>query len=478
MNKLLLIILTYLLLSGAFIFNFSKSHNHLPTGCDEFGYLQLSEEFDKTNERTLFLNPLISDLKEKEFDYREYAWLITPHAYHIAKEKSVPVNQYQPGTSFLLSFFAKDVKQILFPGLVVLLSGLIAFIFSLNSKNNKLHQLIFTFLSISFFAVPFLSEFSRINSLAFTFPLLLVAGAIFKDKPFAALLLVVFSINFRIANALIAIPFGIWFLWKGKPFDNFWKWGLLLLALLPILLYQWMVMGNPIATTYSANDLGFNNLTQAVANLKYYFDFGKGWFKVHFILLMIFGGLFFYKKEFRSTILFWLILTGINYLYFLFHSIQINYYPYATAIIGMGILGDFIFRIVAFKHFQKILLGIALVVFIISCVRYNQKNIKSLETNNTEQQLMGAVANVDVVWGNMYTGTTEYVHHNHGMRYFAGTKRSRLFVVKWLKDHDYQQAFILNDLGLDKGVLLKELDSEEINFSIREVGKWEILILE
>ena len=171
MNNRGCLYISLLLLVVSLFLNFFNNHSKYPTGCDEFGYLQLSEELAGNDEREAFLNPLINDLEKEGFVHHDYAWLILPHAYHVDSEVNKPVNQYQPGTSIILSFLNPKTKQILFPVLVLILGVWLVVMVSWRLKLDSVPLLsaITVFFIIGSFPGPFMTELSRVNSLAFTF---------------------------------------------------------------------------------------------------------------------------------------------------------------------------------------------------------------------------------------------------------------------------------------------------------------------
>ncbi|MEE4247544.1 MAG: hypothetical protein V2I33_19225, partial [Kangiellaceae bacterium] len=115
-----------LLITVGTVLKFSRALEDIPVGCDEFGYLQLAEsleegtEFGDHRERTYF-QPLFDTLVESGFEPHEFTWMITPHAYHYDSDSKKIINQYAPGTSFVLSLFPKNFRQRAFPALILLL---------------------------------------------------------------------------------------------------------------------------------------------------------------------------------------------------------------------------------------------------------------------------------------------------------------------------------------------------------------------
>lgn len=464
--------ISLLLLVISLFLNFFNNHSKYPTGCDEFGYLQLSEELTGNDEREAFLNPLINDLEKEGFVYQDYAWLILPHAYHVDSEVNKPVNQYQPGTSIILSFLNPKTKQILFPVLVLILGvGLVVMVswrFKLDSV--PLLSAISVFFIIGSFPGPFMTELSRVNSLAFTFiPLLLVGYFMFTNVK-VALVLLLLCVNFRIAN-LIIVPFvGLLYLIQDK--GRGWLQVLIFggCALLPILIYNTIIFGNPFSLSYSSNDTSWANVEDFFNNVRYYLNWGQSWFRYHVFCFLALLAFPFFKKISPKKVAFLALLIIANYFFFLFHKVQMNYYPYATLIILIGVLVDLGKGVFERKWLNWILLGLSSLVLIVMIVRFNPHK-------KNDQPDISLLNSYDVVWGDLYSSSSEYINKNRGMRYFAGSSKARMYVVNWLKNKGYSQAFVLNDMQVDSQVLIDELKKINLNGKTVIKDSWQILEL-
>lgn len=464
--------ISLLLLVVSLFLNFFNNHSKYPTGCDEFGYLQLSEELAGNDEREAFLNPLINDLEKEGFVYQDYAWLILPHAYHVDSEVNKPVNQYQPGTSIILYFLNPKTKQILFPVLVLILGvGLVVMVsWRLKLDSIPLLSAITVFFIIGSFPGPFMTELSRVNSLAFTFiPLLLVGYFMFTNVK-VALILLLLCVNFRIAN-LILVPFvGLLYLIQDKGRG----WLQLLIfggcALLPILIYNTIIFGNPFSLSYSSNDTSWANVEDFYNNVGYYLNWGQSWFRYHVFCFLALLAFSFFKKISPKRVAFLAVPIIANYLFFLFHKVQMNYYPYATLIILIGVLVDLGKSVFERKWLNWILLGLSSLVLIVMIVRFNPHK-------KNDQPDISLLNSYDVVWGDLYSSSSEYINKNRGMRYFAGSSKARMYVVNWLKNKGYSQAFILNDMQVDSQVLKEELKKINLNGKTVIKDSWQILEL-
>lgn len=472
MNKNRFLYIAMILLVVSLFFNFHQSHNNYPKGCDEFGYLQLSNELTGNSERELFLSPLISDLQEHGFKYEEYAWMILPHAYHVDKRINKPVNQYQPGTSMILAFLSPKTKQILFPVVVAILGfGLVLLLsWRLKIKANPLLSAVVLFFVLASFPGPFMTELSRINSLAFTFVPLLLAGFLLFSKPKVAMVLLLVCVNFRIANLVLLPVFGLIYLFqeRGRGWLQLLIYGTI--GLLPILVYNSFVFGNPFSLSYSSNDTSWSSISDLINNIQYYFNWDQSWFRYHVACLFLLLGLCFFKQITWKR--YWILMTLVilNYGFFMLHKVQMNYYPYASLLILMGVLANQIKGVLDSSIINFSLLGLSFILLVTMIIRFGGNETKY-------QPDISVFKSYDVVWGDIYSSSSEYVNHNRGMRYFAGTSRARIFVVKWLKEKGYSQAFIMNDLQVSPKVLKEELNSVKFNGTLVNKPNWQIVEL-
>ena len=472
MNKSWLLYGSILFLAVSLFLNFFQNHNKYPTGCDEFGYLQLSEELTGNSEREEFITPLIADLEKEGFKYEEYAWLILPHAYHIDAGINQPVNQYQPGTSIILSLLTPKLKQVLFPVLVLAFGFIIILVLNFRFKIalSPILVALILFFVVASFPGPFMSELSRINSLAFTFIPLLLAGFLLFNQPKLAIVLLLVCVNFRIANLILLPVFGFVYFYKEKGRGLF---KLLLygaLALLPILIYNAIIFGNPFSLSYSSNDTTWSSFQDIVNNMAYYFDWSQSWFRYHLICLLLLLVALVFKQFSGKRFLLLLGLVVLNYSFFLIHKVQMNYYPYATLLILIGVLVGIIKNHLKLRVVNIGALTLSLIVLIIMVFRFDNNN------KNTQSDI-SVFKPYDVVWGDMYASSSEYINKNRGMRYFAGTSRARIFVVDWLNKKGYQQAFIINDLQVAPKTLELELRSIGLKGGLIGKGDWKIVEL-
>ena len=495
MNKVTLYILLLLFGSLGVTLKFSQSHEKMPIGCDEFGYLNMArnirgENLSIVSERN-YLKPLLDTLRSTSITENEIAWMITPHAYHLVPETNKIINQYPPGTSLLLSIFPIELRQLVFPLICIFILCLFTIIINSRSpdKSYNLFDLLFpAFIFLMMISAPFTTELSRINSLAPTFGLLFAAGLLLSKNPLAAALLIGLSVNFRVVNALMLVPIVLFLPLKSifnlanvrENFVLLLKFGLIsVAAALPLLFYNYIEMGNPFSITYSSIDKAYNSETEITNHVKYYFNIDQLWFRIHIIGLALLIILNISGKLSRSYVLAAASFVILNYLFFIFHAVKMDYYPYASAIIVLGFIGSILSSIkLNQKHtiFNKgIFIACTIIIFVIGGIRYLKKPHQTFEAS---KQKYAALCRYDIVWGDLYSGTTEYVCNNNGFRYGTTTPRARKIALSFLKSNNYKQAILLNDNIISEQTILAEI--QELGFKytiINDVTIGKILII-
>lgn len=470
------------LLAIAFGFRFYKSHDHLPIGCDEFGYLQLANKFRGETPDANLISDLVVQLEKEGFEYLSYAWMITPHAHHIHPGTANEINQYQPGTSLILSLISKRGSQYLFPVLIVLFSILLLVILRKKISGTDFEKVVFTvviFFVFGFFSSPFVSEYSQINSLGFTFIPLIIAGMLFKKHPFYSLVFLMFCVNFRIINVILILPIlimgGLLIPFKAKNYIRLIIVGVLIL--LPLLIHNFWQTGNPFALTYSSADTSWVNYEGVIENVKFYFSLRSGWLKVNLIAVILVFIFRWFKKIEKKEVVIAISLFLINYTFFVLHNVQMNYYPYASSLFNLGLISGILLKpIIDFKYKLHFLLTCSIVCLAVGLGRFLE-----YEKKDRDQSLIFLLQEVktsDVVWSDMYSGTTEYVNGNRGMRYYGGSPEARKFVVSLLHEMKKKQVFIINDLLFDKQELIKDLHSLKLHFKEEKKGEWNLIRVE
>lgn len=496
MNKVTLYILLTLFGSLGVALKFSQSHEKMPIGCDEFGYLNLARsirgETGSMNSEKAYILPLLDTLRNSSITENEIAWMITPHAYHVVPETDKIINQYPPGTSLLLSIFPIQFRQLVFPFLSVFILCFITLLIKIRLVEKSLNLFDVAFVAFIFLmmvSAPFTTELSRINSLAPTFGLLFAAGMLLSINPLAAALLIGLSINFRIVNALMLVPILIFLPIKNILDTGNLKYNLILLikfgvisviATLPILIYNYIEMGNPFSITYSSNDKAYNSVAEIGNHIKYYFNLDQLWLRIHIICIALLIFFAFSGKMNKTQLLAAVSFPIINYLFFIFHAVKVDYYPYASAFILLGFIGS-ILSSIKFneKHemyFKGLFLSCTMAIFIIGSIRFFTKPHQSFEVSKSKY---ASLCHYDVVWGDLYSGTTEYVCNNDGFRYGTTTPRARKIAISFLKSHNYRQAILLDDNIVPENTILEEIEQLGYKYHIASdptTGK--ILIIE
>lgn len=472
---------------GASYAKFYHNHTHLPEGCDEFGYLNLAEAirsgkaFDNHAERS-FLTDLITDLERNGFTYEEYGWILAPHAYHCQPDKALITNQYPPGTSFLLSAFPLEDRQPAFPALVVLLFCLLPLVALYLLDPRALtagHVLLVALLVFSLASVPFLTEYARINSVAPTWGILLASGILLVRKPGWALALIATSCLFRVSNGWLFIPVGLVYIahhWKASWGKRILRgWGAFVLVLvggLGILMwYQYALLGDPLATTYSVRDQTWVSGTGIFNNLYFYVVEEPGWLWVHVVGIL---GLILLKwRNHLSSkhILGWLGLIAFNYSFFLAHKVTVPYYPYASAMLLWGALIYYTSAIriplKAERYAWLFLVGLAIGLL-----------VTSIDTDTKAQQLTeqrsleACLTETDVVWAELRSGTVEYASGKAGLRFIWGERPVRDFIIHWFFTHGIDQTFWVSDLPGHETDIRQTFVRLNLPYRLRNCPEW------
>lgn len=444
-------------------------HNlcRLPVGCDPFGYLQQAEairtgrEFAEHTEKP-FLAPLARDLAASFPHQEDWIWPIAPHAYRFNPETGRLVNQYPPGTSLLLSLFPRETRALHFTVLVC--APLLCLLFFFRKDGGWLlatrAAFLLLFVSLGFVLKPFSVEYRSVNSVAPGFVLLLAAGFFLRKKPFVSLALLSAGILIRIPHAWLlpfaALPclFPEWFAGHrhaGIREVTFRGGKVLLTAFfcgfLWLLLFQYRVMGSPFETTYPPYDREFVSSGGLVDNLRFYFSPASGWMWVHLAALVL-SWVAFRHRERRW---FWWVLALFvwNYAFYAIHGIHVVYYPFASAILALGLILSGTENLsrrglqIAFA-----LLASAFAVVSILAWRPSHENAAA-PVQAALRRWQTSLAEASVVWAQGSSGTVEYATGKAGFRIAWGSRPVRVEAMKWLYAHGYAQAFLIDDLEMN-----------------------------
>ena len=494
-------LLCAILIAVTVYYRFNRNAQEIPEGCDVFGFLHMSEAissgqlFEEHTNRP-FLPALINHLEELGYVYQDYAWVLAPHAYHVEKHNSKIINQYPPGTSLILSVFPKDRRQAAFSMIaimmMVLIPGLLIhrLIQDINERNSA-YALIFLLVAFSVITGPMLTEFTKVNSVAPTFGLLLAAGLVYEKKPRWAIFLVSLTILFRIANVLLIPPMFIYavlgnhkinfkdlsvYTGRGlKAFAAFFLSGFGL-----YIIYVFILLGNPLYPTYSEIDRRSIGADVLFDNLYYYFIENAAWF---YMTLLALSGIIilFIQKKIKPT-LFWSLLSMpvIIYTFFIFHYIKTPYYPYAASVFIFGYLIVNLSALTQkYLSAQRIIVISCISVFAVIGIKesINYFDNTPMPLQQQEEVYRQAFAEEQVVWAELKSSTVEYATGIPGMRIHWGQPKIVVDIMKWFWNNGHNQAILVSDLDLtahelealltEKGISYKKEENSELGIIFR-----------
>lgn len=456
---------------------FHHNQENIPIGCDEFGYMNLAKAIHHDKEfkdhvSRPYLIDLLNTLRGCGFSEQEIDWMIVPHSYYVAPHSYQIFNQYAPGTSYILSIFPVDSMKLYFTPIALLLLLIIPLItlFKVTKTAWGWPQLIlFLFTVFITLTSVFLVELTRINSLAFTFGLLLSAGIMLKHNSLISCLLIAISANFRIANLLLLLPLIAFINLPIKiTLNNIVSWlkaGLkyfiiTLVAISPYLIYVYRLKGNPFLNTYSSIDTtGTFNFG---SNINFYFNLSSEFFIYHIILIGILLYLLLSKKINNKTFFAVLLFPLVNYAFFITHKMQINYYPYGSIFIILGFLLSLINKSIQPYKAQTITTILALFVLIDGILKYKNQNHQTIIT---AKQSYKELNNFNIVWGDLIPSASDFVWENSAFKFAASTPRCRKTAIKYLYNKGYSQIFLINDIPLKPNEIAAELS--DLNLPIK-----------
>jgi hypothetical protein len=482
---LILLIVFSLLLGLGTSYKFNLSQEELPEGCDEFGYLNMAEAFRDNKvfeDHTLrpFIGGLIDTLKNENITEQEYLWMVVPHAYHFsAKTDYKIINQYAPGTSLVLSVFPTKYRQKVFPFLVItiaLLMIILTSIFYLKISNYRYIIGVICFVGLVFHvSSPFVSEMARINSLGLTFGMFIAVGLLAQKKPLIAVFFIALASNFRLVNLLMLLPLSLFIIplfinyIKNKDYRAVIVFILkgafiLLLGISFYLFYVTNLLGNPLLATYPDHDTSFGVFTN------YYFDFKHAWFIVHVVLIVIMACFTFFKLMSIRVLLCWLSFPVVNYLFFSFHSIQMDYYPFASFFILLGAVINYTSHININKFYNKLLIVCSAIIVLFVVIDGVGRFMRKDHIGFAERvEIIDPLCSFDIVWGERINSTSEYICENSGFKYNYASSKSRVIALKYLKNNNYTQLLLCNDIGVEIDTIILELNTNNISFALKEM---------
>ncbi len=468
----------------SFYKEFVKTHLELPVGCDEFGYLYLAKGIRDgrpfTTPTARPFDPALTEaLLVSNFGPRSYSHLIAPHAYHLDTAAKKVVNQYPPGTSLLLSLLPFDSAKRLSPPLFALF-GLLFVILGLFLREKRLTLFdasLAVLIMVFILAVnPFRSSFADVNSIAPSLGLLIAAGFLLEKKPGASLVLLGLASVFRIVSALLAVPvlavyiFGpavVRFL-SRESIIRAVKGGLLFIlgGVWIYMAYVWVLLGSPLRPTYSYIDQAWT-FKGAAANAGFYFSLHQPWFVVHLVVLTLLTLLAVFRRSPWNWVVFAFGLTALNYAYYLFHEVQIAYYPFASATLLLGLfLGLTAPLINGLKPAWVIPAAAALILFLLvrsTSHKFPRQDFDALFADKV-RPYTETFAKYDVVWAELRSGTVEYTTGKAGFRFAWGPPKQRDTIMRWLRGYGYKQAIWVSDLPVSQDEIEQELRAARLGF--------------
>lgn len=484
--------LIMVLLCFAFTTNFVGYHNKVPVGCDEYGYLYLSEAmstgktFEEHTSRP-YLPSLLSHLDSNKVNRAEYLYMVAPLAYYLRDDSSKIINMYNPGTSWLLHFIALGYRKYAFPLLVILLFlPLLYWVAKGNKEFTCTDIALAVFVLLMFLPFSVLrTEFTRVNSLAPTFGLLALAGYLLKRKPELSIFLIVLSANMRLGNVFLIWPIFLFILYQlykdQSPLAAIFKRVLSIgigcaIAISPYIFYVTMLLGSPLKSTYSAIDTSF---ASNAVNLSFYTQFSSQWFWMHLVGLAMIFWLYKKGKLKAEYLLLLLVMVVFNYLFYSFKLISMNYYTYATAFILIGFILHELSLVKMKESWQASVkwsvLGIYVIMFVAGLIEFSKFEKPTFtQSAKTYQELKP----YNIVWCDLLSGTTEYANGNSGFMFNRGTAHARKLAYQFFYKNHYSQVFLLNDLPINKDLLIAELVQTEIPYQLKQSSLGPLIVVE
>ncbi len=445
---------------------FNRNEHLLPVGCDEFGYLNMAKAisegrlFSDHVDRP-FADELIHELASKNSNPDSYRWMIAPHAYHLGPNEEKIINQYPPGVGLLLAPFPIEYRRNVFPIASVILGCMaLALAGRLAAGEWSIVSLAFIPMLVGLLAQmdAVTLELRRVDSLAPTYGLLIGAGWLLPRRPIWSIALLSAATVFRIPNVILFLPFALAFLVLGpNPARSMLSVikGTVQVGLVALvggfgvyLAYAYFLLGHPLKPTYSVIDQELAEQSRILDNARFYFITHRSWLFPHLIGLFSLAVQGFWTRRLRWFV-FGILLCLFNYGFYLTHKVQIDYYPYATALVCFGLAIGVIDLERIGRRAKVAVIGIGSLISIVMVTTIGIPNVNvksSFESKIAPYQV--AFSDVHVVWGELRTGTVGYAADRAGFRYNWGSDSVRLQTMLWLRNHGYRQAVWIDDEGM------------------------------
>jgi len=147
-----------------------------------------------------------------------------------------------------------------------------------------------------------------------------------------------------------------------------------------------------------------------------------------------------------------------------------DYYPFASFFILLGAVINYASLITINKFYNKLLIIcstiIVLFVVIDGVSRYSRKD----HVGFTERvEIIDPLCNFDIVWGERINSTSEYICDNSGFKYNYASSKSRVIALKYLKNNNYTQILLCDDIGVEIDAIILELNTNNISFALKEM---------
>ena len=238
---------------------------------------------------------------------------------------------------------------------------------------------------------------------------------------------------------------------------------------------RFFIFGDPLHPTYSSIDQA-TTVTGFWKNLTFYAREEPYWLIVHVAVSIALMGLNYFKVVSKNNLIAFHVLAISNYAFYLFHEVSIYYYPYASAVIGAGmvIYGLAVWvpvRITTHQGTFGILLIYAIGVFS-QPTRTNRVSI-------TQQHYSACFSSTTVVWSELRSGTVQYAAGAIGMRYLWGSDQARLESMLWLQKRGLKQYIWHNEFSPEQiqnianWLTLNNIDNRTVN--CEELGTFFVL---
>jgi len=458
------------------VYYFGLPMPDFPSGCDAFGHLRMAQYVESGNllrhdYNRPFHAELIAYLDSKGFQTHQYAWMLAPHAHHVQGHVKRVINQYQPGSGALLSLVRLPFRILFYPFVATLFTIIVLVAASFMARESAYDGLAlaaFSVVVVHFFPITekYFSD-PMYLSLPFTFGALIASGYLLRNRTRTAFFFLGLTLLFRLSNVIYTPVFVLYACIYAKM-EGMRRRGFILFvaqclaALLAgglgaMLIYQYGLLGNPWTPTYSQIDTAFiSSFKDFLENLHFYGLKKYGFTLANVAMLLLIYLLTRNTARRLSARLFAVLLVAVNYAYYLTHQVHIPYYPFSTAFILLGIVFDLgLKRSEAARPIvTAAALAICCVVYVVCLAFSDVANLELKKKQAVEEtaKLAALFSPFDVVWAEELSGTVEYTSSANGFRYRWASDELRGEIVKWLYDHKYSQAFLLDDLGAHDAV--------------------------